>query len=74
MWQRATLLPLAARSVLGVEEGRLRVQQRGHREETLEFGTCVWATGVGMHPLVSPCCGRCCIHSLCVWSRGDSGS
>lgn len=28
------------------------VQPKGRPEERLEYGTCVWATGVGLHPLV----------------------
>ena len=39
--------------VLAVDPGVLHVQPLGQPEETLPFGTCVWATGVGMHPLVS---------------------
>lgn len=38
--------------VKGVSEGQLTVKRNGG-EEPLEFGTCVWATGVAMHPLVS---------------------
>ncbi|GAB4816314.1 hypothetical protein N2152v2_003360 [Parachlorella kessleri] len=38
--------------VLAVDPGVLHVQPLGEPEQTLPFGTCVWATGVGMHPLV----------------------
>lgn len=38
--------------VMSVADGVLTVQPRNGEEEQLEFGTCVWATGVGMNPLV----------------------
>ncbi len=34
-----------------VSDGVLTVQRNG-KEEALPFGTCVWATGIAMHPLV----------------------
>lgn len=38
--------------VKSVDEGALTVARSGGKEETVPFGTCVWATGVAMHPLV----------------------
>lgn len=37
--------------VKSVSDGVLTVQRNG-KEEALPFGTCVWATGIAMHPLV----------------------
>ncbi|EFN54551.1 hypothetical protein CHLNCDRAFT_58189 [Chlorella variabilis] len=39
--------------VRSVGEGALTVTRNGNKtEEKLPFGTCVWATGIAMHPLV----------------------
>ena len=43
----------ARRRVKSVSDGVLTVQRNG-KEEALPFGTCVWATGIAMHPLVRP--------------------
>lgn len=44
--------PFYSCRVKRVDDGVLTVQRNG-KEELMPFGTCVWATGVAMHPLVS---------------------
>ena len=39
-------------------EGALTVSRNGE-EESLPFGTCVWATGIAMHPLVGVASSAC---------------
>ena len=57
-WAPLRAPPRACR-VRSVGEGALTVTRNGNKtEEKLPFGTCVWATGIAMHPLVS--WGRVC--------------
>ena len=39
--------------MVGVEEGKVSVKDKDGNVSTIEAGTCVWATGVAPHPLVS---------------------
>ena len=41
------------RSVLAVRDGEVAVKLATGETQTVPFGTCVWATGVAMHPLVA---------------------
>jgi hypothetical protein len=38
--------------VLGVSDKSVKVANKVDQEADIPFGACVWATGLGMHPLV----------------------
>lgn len=43
----------ACRRVTAVHEDCIDVELKDGTRQSLPFGTCIWAAGVGMHPLVS---------------------
>jgi hypothetical protein len=38
--------------VTSVRDGHVKVQDKAGKEQELQFGACVWATGIAMNPLV----------------------
>ncbi|EFN57108.1 hypothetical protein CHLNCDRAFT_143930 [Chlorella variabilis] len=50
----AAALPQAAAAlVTEVHEGEVEVEHKDGAKERVPFGTCIWATGIAMHPLVA---------------------
>ena len=41
------------RRVTEVHEGEVEVEHKDGAKERVPFGTCIWATGIAMHPLVA---------------------
>ena len=41
------------RRVTEVQDGEVVVEDKEGGRDSVPFGTCVWATGIAMHPLVS---------------------
>ena len=38
--------------VTAVHDGAVAVEYKDGSKDTVPFGTCIWATGIAMHPLV----------------------
>ncbi len=58
-----------SRRVTAIHEESIDIELKDGAKQSLPFGTCIWAAGVGMHPLVRAA-GGCCRRS----SRGDEQS